>query len=352
MVKLSNFAILELNAMPHDHSSSSHDHHHHGHSHAPHNHQEGGDHTRDADHGGHHHHHLPDSNRAFAIGVTLNISFVLVELGFGWWTNSLALLADAGHNFGDVIGLLLAWGATRLALKAPSARFTYGLGSSTILAALANATLLLVATGAIVWEAAQRLYSASHAEPVGAVVVIAVALAGVVVNGATAMLFMRGREHDLNLKGAYLHTAADAAVSLGVAVAGGIILLTNWMWLDPVISIVIALVIVWSTWYLLRESLQLALQAVPRGIDVDAVKRHLSALPGVDEVHDLHIWAISTTQSALTVHLVMPQGHPGDEFFATLADELESRFRIGHPTVQIETGSANAPCRLAPSHVL
>jgi cobalt-zinc-cadmium efflux system protein len=326
--------------MPHDHAS--HDHHHH----------HTGDHQHDADHGGNHHHHVPDSNRAFAIGVSLNIGFVLIELGFGWWTNSLALLADAGHNFGDVIGLLLAWGAARLALKAPSAHFTYGLGSSTILAALSNAVLLLVATGAIVWEAAQRLYGATHAEPVTASIVIAVALAGVVVNGATAMLFMRGREHDLNRKGAYLHMAADAAVSLGVAIAGGLILLTNWMWLDPVISIVIALVIVWSTWFLLRESLRLALQAAPRGIDVDAVKKYLTALPGVNEVHDLHIWGISTTQSALTVHLVMTGGHPGDEFFANLADELQSRFRIGHPTVQIETGSAAVACRLAPSNVL
>jgi len=329
--------------MPHDHSSPTHDHH---------DHQHGDDHANDADHGGQHHHHLPDSNRAFAIGVLLNITFVLVELGFGWWTNSLALLADAGHNFGDVIGLLLAWGATRLALKAPSARFTYGLGSTTILAALANATLLLVATGAIMLEAAQRLYSASHAEPVNAAIVIAVALAGVVVNGATAMLFMRGREHDLNLKGAYLHMAADAAVSLGVAIAAGVILVTNWMWLDPAMSIVIALVIVWSTWFLLRESLQMALQAVPRGIDPEAVKSHLGSLPGVDEVHDLHIWAISTTQSALTVHLVMPQGHPGDTFFADLADQLQSRFRIGHPTIQIETGLPIVPCRFAPSHVL
>jgi cobalt-zinc-cadmium efflux system protein len=248
--------------------------------------------------------------------------------------------------------LLLAWGATRLALKAPSARFTYGLGSSTILAALTNAVLLLVATGAIVWEAVQRLYGVDHAEPVAASIVIAVALAGVVVNGATAMLFMRGREQDLNLKGAYLHMAADAAVSLGVAIAGGLILVTNWMWLDPLIGIVIALVIVWSTWFLLRESVRLALQAVPRGINVEAVKSYLESLQGVNEVHDLHIWAISTTQSALTVHLVMRQGHPGDEFFATLADELESRFRIGHPTVQIETGSAAVPCRLAPSNVL
>lgn len=332
--------------MPHDHSTSEQN------RHPPHVQGQKHEHEHDADHGGHHHHHVPNSNRAFALGVSLNIGFVLIELGFGWWTNSLALLADAGHNFGDVIGLLLAWGATRLALKAPSARFTYGLGSSTILAALSNAALLLVATGAIVWEAAQRLHGAGHAEPVAASIVIAVALAGVAVNGATAMLFMRGREHDLNLKGAYLHMAADAAVSLGVAIAGGLILVTNWMWLDPLISIVIALVIVWSTWFLLRESLRLALQAVPRGIDVDIVKNYLASLPGVSEVHDLHIWAMSTTQSALTVHLVMTDGHPGDDFFATLADELEARFRIGHPTVQIETGSAAQPCRLAPSHVL
>jgi cobalt-zinc-cadmium efflux system protein len=304
------------------------------------------DHAHDADHGGH---QLPDSTRIFAIGVSLNVGFVLLELAFGWWTNSLALLADAGHNFGDVIGLLLAWGAAHLARRAPSRTFTYGLGSATTLAALANAVLLLVATGAIVWEASQRLMKP---EPVMGAIVIGVALAGVVVNAATAMLFASGRKHDLNIRGAYLHMAADAAVSLGVAIAGVLIMLTSWLWLDPAISIVVAIVIVISTWALLRDSLQLALQAVPSGIDAEAVERYLTTLPGVTEVHDLHIWGMSTTQSALTAHLVMPGGHPGNAFFASLAHTLEERFGIHHPTVQIEIGGHGEPCRFAPKEVL
>ncbi len=287
---------------------------------------------------------MPGSNRAFAIGVTLNISFVVIETVFGLWDNSLALLADAGHNFGDVIGLVLAWGAMRLALRKPSKRFTYGLGGSTILAALANAMLLILATGAISWEAAQRLV---HPEAVGGATVIWVAMAGVLINGATALLFMRGSEHDLNLRGAYLHMAADAAVSLGVVGAGVLMYYFGWAWLDSAVSIVIAAVILWSTWGLLRESIQLALQAVPAGVDAVAVKKYLGSLPGVSEVHDLHIWGMSTTETALTAHLVMPAGHPGDEFFAGIARELLTRFRIGHPTVQIETGDNDRQCPLA-----
>ena len=333
-------------------------HHHHGHDHAHdhahqplHAHSNSADHLDDADHGGRHHHHIPGSNRAFAIGVALNLAFVVTEVGFGLWTNSLALLADAGHNFGDVIGLLLAWGAMRLALVKPSTRYTYGLGSTTILAALTNSMLLILATGAIVWEATQRL-SAPVAEPVAGGIVIGVALAGVVINGVTALLFMRGSEHDLNLRGAYLHMAADAAVSLGVAVVGGLMLLGGWLWLDSVVSIVIAIVILLGTWGLLRESAQLAMQAVPSAIDAIAVKNYLATLSGVAEVHDLHIWGMSTTETALTAHLLMPNGHPGDDFFAHVADELERRFRIGHPTLQIETGNAARPCALAPDHVL
>jgi len=287
---------------------------------------------------------VPGSNRAFAIGVALNIAFVVIETVFGLWDNSLALLADAGHNFGDVIGLVLAWGAMRLALRRPSTRFTYGLGGSTILAALANAMLLILATGAIVWEAAQRLV---HPEAVGGATVIWVALAGVVINGATALLFMRGSEHDLNLRGAYLHMAADAAVSLGVVAVGVLMYYFGWPWLDSAVSIIIAVVILWSTWGLLRESIQLALQAVPAGIDAGAVKKYLCSLPGVSEVHDLHIWGMSTTETALTAHLVMPAGHPGDDFFSGLAGELLLRFRIGHPTVQIETGDNARQCPLA-----
>jgi cobalt-zinc-cadmium efflux system protein len=318
---------------------SGHDHDHPAHSHDGASHAD--DHSHDADHGGFHHHHVPDSNRAFAIGVTLNIGFVIVEVAFGLWTNSLALLADAGHNFSDVIGLLLAWGAMRLALRKPSARYTYGLGGATILAALANAMLLLLATGAIMLEAVQRLHSP---EPVGGKVMIIVALVGVLINGATALLFMRGGKHDLNMRGAYLHMAADAAVSLGVVVVGVLILLGGGAWLDPVASLLIALVILVGTWGLLRESVQMALQAVPTHIDALAVKTYLSALPGVTEVHDLHIWGMSTTETALTVHLVMPGGHPGDAFFASLADGLLHKFRIAHPTIQIETGTGTLEC--------
>jgi cobalt-zinc-cadmium efflux system protein len=326
--KMEGAAHVHPQHAPHDH------HHDHAHSHAG------------------HHHPLPDTNRAFAIGISLNLGFVLLELFAGWWTNSLALLADAGHNFSDVIGLLLAWGAVRLALRAPSRRFTYGLGSATILAALANAVLLLLATGAIVWEALHRFVSP---EPVAGAVVIGVALAGVIVNALTAALFARGRKGDLNLRGAYLHMMADAAVSLGVAVAGGLILLTSWWWFDPAISIVIALVIVWTTWGLLRESLGLALQAVPNGVDAAAVEAFLRELPGVADVHDMHIWGMSTTQTALTAHLVMPDGHPGDVFFRDLATALEHRFAIHHPTVQIETSTgehAKAACRFAPPSVI
>jgi cobalt-zinc-cadmium efflux system protein len=315
--------------------------------HAAHDH----DHAHAHGHGGHHH-PLPDTNRMFAIGVALNLGFVLLELFFGWWTNSLALLADAGHNFSDVIGLLLAWGAARLARRAPSRRFTYGLGSATILAALANAMLLLLATGAIVWEALHRFVSP---EPVTGAVVIGVALAGVAVNALTAALFAHGRKSDLNLRGAYLHMMADAAVSLGVAVAGVMILFTSWWWLDPAISIVIALVIVWSTWALLRESLQLALHAVPAGIDATAVEDFLRKLPGVADVHDLHIWGMSTTQNALTVHLHMPGGHPGDTFLRELTQTLEHRFAIHHPTIQIEVSTGDGTgeaCRFAPSNVI
>ena len=323
-------------------------HQHHGHDHGHDHHHDGEiDHSNDADHGGRHHHHVPGSNRAFAIGVTLNMIFVVIEVVFGLWGNSLALLADAGHNFGDVIGLVLAWGAMRLALRKPSTRFTYGLGGSTILAALANAMLLILATGAIVWEASQRLF---HPEAVGGITVIWVALTGVVINTATALLFMRGSEHDLNLRGAYLHMAADAAVSLGVVAAGVLMYYFGWPWLDSAVSIVIAVVILWGTWGLLRESIQLALQAVPTGIDAGAVKKYLGSLPGVSEVHDLHIWGMSTTETALTAHLVMPDGHPGDDFFSGLADELLQRFRIGHPTVQIETGGEAKPCPLAAGH--
>ncbi len=284
--------------------------------------------------------------RAFAIGIALNTVFVIVEWMFGVLSGSLALIADATHNLGDVLGLILAWGAASLARRPPSARFTYGLGGSTILAALANAMLLLVAIGGIAWEAIQRLGST---QAVDAPVMIWVALLGVAINGATAWLFMAGGKKDLNMRGAYLHMAADAGVSLGVAVAGIGMLYSGWRWLDPVVSLLIVAVIFAGTWGLLRDSVRMALQAAPENIDTAGVRRYLAALPGVSEVHDLHIWAMSTAENAMTAHLVMPAGHPGDDFFADVVEHIEHAFAIGHVTIQIETGRA---CALAPDHVV
>jgi cobalt-zinc-cadmium efflux system protein len=307
------------------------------------------DHTHGHDHAHGAHAHVPNNGRAFAIGTALNLAFVAIELAYGLYANSLALLADAGHNFSDVIGLLLAWGAATLATRGPSPRFTYGLRGTTILAALANAMLLLVATGAIAWEALRRF---SEPSTVSGWVVIWVALAGVVINTATALLFMRDRKSDLNIRGAYLHMAADAGVSLGVVAAGIGMLYTGWLWLDPAVSLGIAIVILIGTWGLLRESTKLALHAVPDGIDPSAVRLRLEALPGVQEVHDLHVWGMSTTETALTAHLVMPGGHPGDDFIANAAHELQHDFNIGHATLQVETATASAPCALAPDHVV
>jgi cobalt-zinc-cadmium efflux system protein len=298
---------------------------------------------KDHDHGfhDHHTHHSHDaarlgSGKVFAWAAGLNIVFVVVEVIAGLMFNSLALLADAGHNFSDVVGLLLAWGAVMLARRAPSVRYTYGLQSSTILAALGNAMLLLVATGIIVWEAAHRF---TQPEPAKGLVIIAVALAGVCVNALAAWLFMRdpSSKQDVNMRGAYLHMAADAAVSIGVALAGLGIYLTGWLWLDPAVSIVIAIVIVISTWGLFKESLLLALHAVPERVDAKAVQQYLATVPGVAEVHDMHIWAMSTTSIAMTAHLVMPSGHPGDEFLKQMAEQLIKRHGIDHPTLQIET---------------
>ena len=304
-----------------------------------------------------HTHSHPDSNgaqaarydRAFAIGVVLNTGFVLVEWTFGVLANSLALIADASHNLGDVLGLLLAWGAAALARRRPSARFTYGLRSSTILAALANAALLLVITGGIAWEAILRFRNPSS---IDAPVVIWVAALGILINTATALLFLSGRKQDLNLRGAYLHMAADAAVSLGVVIAGLLTLATGWSWLDPVVSLAIVAVILLGTWGLLRDATRLALHAVPEGVDPVNVRRFLERQPGVEEVHDLHIWGMSTTETAMTAHLVMPGGHPGDAFIAELADRMALDFGIAHATLQVETGSGAQPCALAPDHVV
>ena len=287
--------------------------------------------------------------RAFAIGIALNVLFALAEWVLGVTANSLALVADATHNFSDVLGLLLAWGASVLARRPPSARFTYGLRGSTILAALTNAMILLAATGGIAWEALRRLNSTGA---VNEQLVIWVAALGVVVNTATALLFLAQRKSDLNIRGAFLHMAADAGVSLGVVAAGIAMMYTGWTWLDPVISLMIVLVIFVGTWGMLRESLQLALHAAPTSVDPAAVRRYLEELPGVTEVHDLHVWAMSTTETALTAHLVMPGGHPGDAFFADAVHEIEERFKIGHATLQTEIGTPAHPCVLAPDRVV
>jgi cobalt-zinc-cadmium efflux system protein len=307
--------------MGHGHS---HTHHHHGHPHG-------------------HDHHAPPArwDRAFAIGIGLNLAYVLAEGAAGFAFGSVALLADAGHNLSDVLGLAVAWGGAALARAAPSKRFTYGLKGSTILAALANALLLLVAIGAIALEAVQRIGTPPQ---VPGLAVSAVAGAGIAVNALTAWLFARGRKGDVNIRGAYLHMLADALVSAGVVVAGVAIWATGAGWIDPAVSLVIAGVIFWQTWGLLRETVEMALAAVPRGIDYDGVRAALAGLEGVREVHDLHIWPMSTTEPGLTAHLCIPAGYPGDAFLHAAQTMLHDRFGIGHATLQVETG---APCVLA-----
>ncbi len=293
-------------------------------------------------HGSGHSHAPADFGRAFAIGTALNLAFVALEGGAGLWTGSVALLADAGHNLSDVLGLLIAWGAAELAKKPPSERFTYGLRGSSILAAIANGLLLMVAVGAISLEAVQRF---GDPQPVAGVPVMIVAGLGILVNGATAMLFARGRKGDVNIRGAYLHMAADAAVSAGVVIAGALILFTGARWIDPLVSLLVVAVIMWSTWGLLKESVAMALNAVPREIDPGAVRQMLEAHGGVARVHDLHIWPMSTTEAALTAHLVMPGGHPGDEFLLEMQRKLAHDHGIEHVTLQIET-SEDVPCLL------
>lgn len=301
----------------HDHGSSRHHHHHHDHGHS----------------------HLPADNRAFAFGVTLNLAFVAVEGVSGLVSGSLALLADAGHNLGDVFGLLLAWGALNLARRGASLRRTYGWRGSSILAALANGVILLVAVGGITREAFLRL---ADPRPVSGTLVIGVAAVGLVINTATALLFMKGRSRDLNLRGAFLHMAADAAVSGGVVLAGVGMLWTGWGWIDPVVSLAVAAVILAGTWGLLRDSTNMALAAVPAGIDPEAVSASLASLPGVTGVHDLHIWALSTTESALTAHLVKPQPSPDEDRLISQASlMLRQRFGIHHTTLQWERAAAD-----------
>lgn len=319
-----------------------------GHDHSGHDH--GQAHGGHGGHAGHHHHHAVPANmgKAFLIGIALNLAFVFTEWGYGIASHSLALIADATHNLGDVLGLAMAWGASLLARRAPSERFTYGLRGTSIIAALANATLLVLVTGGLAWEAIHRL---QRPEPVAGMTMVVVALIGVLVNGFTAWLFASGQKADLNIRGAYLHMAADAVTSLGVAVAGVVVLSTGWLWLDPAVTLVLALVIIVGTWGLMRDAFQLALQAVPQSIELTQVRDFLGELPGVSEVHDLHIWGMSTTENAMTAHLVIPEGHPGDSFLHDAAKEIEHRFSIHHVTLQIELADGRS-CALAPSHVV
>ncbi len=294
---------------------SDHDHSHHDHSHG--------------------HVHAPTSfGLAFAVGIFLNGGFVLGEFIFGLWINSVALMADAGHNLFDVLGLIAAWLAAHLATKAATPRYTFGMKSSTIMAALFNSVFLLVAVGAIAWEAVQRFY---HPVAIPGFWIMAVAAIGIFTNGITALMFMRGRQDDINIRGAYVHMAGDAVVAAGVVVAGFLMQRTGWLWLDPVTSLLIVGVIVWSSWRLLRESIAMSLKAVPSSIDPVAVRKFLEAQKGVTGIHDLHIWPMSTTDSALTAHMVMPGGHPGDEFLMAICEELEHHHNIGHTTLQVET---------------
>ena len=289
-------------------------------------------------HGGHGHSHgPPDFGRAFAFGIALNLLFVGIEALYGWLSNSLSLLADAGHNLSDVLGLLLAWIATLLAKRVPTERRTDGLRRSSILASLGNALLLLAAVIGICWEALLRL---RHPEPIASGTVMLVASIGILINGTTAWLFASGRKGDLNVRGAFLHMAADAAVSAGVVLAALAMHFTGWLWLDPATSLAIAAVITLGTWSLLRDSVNLSLDAVPRHIDPAAVEAYLGTLPGVVAVHDLHIWAMSTTEVALTVHLVKPDARVDDALLERIGHDLAERFGIGHATVQLELGEA------------
>ena len=294
-------------------------HHHHGHGHA------------------HGHSHGPvDHSRAFAVGIALNLLYVAAEAAAGLWTGSMALLADAGHNLSDVLGLGVAWGGAALAKRPATKRYTYGYKAATVWAALLNSLLLLVALGAIMLEAARRL---AEPAPVMGATVAAVAAVGILVNGATALMFARGRHGDVNVRGAFLHMAADAAVSAGVVAAGLVIWRTGAVWIDPLSSMVIAALIIWRTWELLQETGEMALGAVPRDIDYDKVRMALRTMPGVERVHDLHIWPVSTTEPVLTAHLVMPGGHPGDTFLEEARAMLRERFGIGHATLQVELGA-------------
>ncbi len=346
----------EHDCVDHGHDHAGHD--HAGHDHAGHDHA-GHDHAGH-EHAGHEHgpgghHHQPPPvgfDAAFALGAALNAGFVAAEIVFGLAAHSVALLADAAHNLGDVLGLLLAWGAAWLGRRRPTSERTYGYGRSSILASLTNAVVLLVGVGAIAIEAIQRLAAGVAAGAVGGGTVMLVAAAGIVVNGVTAWLFARGRAGDLNVRAAFLHMAADAAVSAGVVVSGLVVLLTGWAWLDPLTSLGIAALILVSSWGVLRDSTNLALDKVPGHVSAEQVRAYLAALPGVAEVHDLHIWGLSTTETALTAHLVRPGLGVDDALLRRVCDELRHRFGVGHATLQVEQGDPAQPCALAPDHVV
>lgn len=298
-------------------------------------------HNHDHSHG---HSHAPGNyGFAFGFGIILNTIFVIIEFLYGILGDSLALIADAGHNVSDILGLVIAWIAVWLGKKGPTSKRTYGYKRSSILAALFNAVFLLVAIGAIAWEAIQRF---STPQPVAGKTVIIVAIIGIVINALTALLFMSGRKHDLNIRGAFIHMAADAIVSLGVVVAGFIILWSGWQWIDPLVSLVIAIVILFSTWGLLKESINLSLDAVPEGIDITSIQNYLSNLPTIIEIHDLHIWGMSTTEAALTVHLIRSEIDDNDLLLQKITKELHDQFGIEHATIQIEKGTYS--CSLQP----
>jgi len=311
------------------------------------------DHAHDHHRGHHHDHHHGHAHAratfgtAFALATALNIALVAIQAIYGVLAHSMALLADAGHNASDVLALVLAWASHAVSQKHPTERYTYGFRFTSIMAALINATILLVVTGAIAWAAIERLFAP---QPVAGVTVMVVAAIAILVNGAAAAILARGNTHDLNVYGAFLHLLSDAAVSAGVVAAGLIILLTGWLWIDPLASLVISGVIVCSTWGLLRDAAKMSLQSVPPQIDPGAVRVYLQSLPAVAEVHDLHIWPMSTTETALTCHLVMPDGYPEPEFLEVVYVGLQQRFGIEHPTIQIERG--DRPCKLSPAHIV
>jgi cobalt-zinc-cadmium efflux system protein len=298
----------------------------------------------------HDHSHGPaEYGRVFALGIALNLAFVVVEVVYGLVGHSVALLADAAHNVGDIVGLALSWGATALATLRPSTRRTFGFRRTTIIASVSNALVLLFMTGALTWESILRLM---NPEPAHGKTMIVVALVGAVINAGSALLFMSAGKKDLNIRSAFLHLASDAVLALGVAIAGAVILATGWLWVDPAVSIVLALTILFGTWSLMRKSMNLMLDAVPEGIDPDEVKTFLEELPGVVEVHDLHIWAMSTTETALTAHLVMPHASHDPAFLAKVCHELHQDFDIDHSTLQIDPEEAPTRCALAHSDAI